>query len=763
MSVSSRAALLGASAAVCHFAVGLPASAQQTQNTGASTPSSLPAIVVETKPTTPKNKKPPASKTSQKPQTNTPKPSNVDPVLAAEPGSADADAERDGSYSGGAGGGGGSGRADLDPNSPTNPMRLSKSSTGHTETITRKHIERLRPRDVFDLVNNAASVIETQGSRKGFSGLRIRGDANFIWLVDGAYIQPTMAARIMRSIPVSIIEEVTVVRGAAALTLAPMVGSASPGGAPVDGFIVVRTRKPKGREAEVRTAVETNRGIQGSVWAGNRFRAGAVEGYVAGAAAHSSSQGPDELLDNDAPYNRFHRNFAGLAKAGFNTAGWDVNLTAYGDDGRFGIPNGNSHFTVGPQGSASWFMSPSRTTLAILSGSKSWSKELTTLFNVSYAESEQQLWTRSNPTLPYARVNNPNYLMHVNLRQNLDLETFRMSLGGDYRKWNAPNGQQYYEGIQREEDTFGGFVEAEKRFFDDRLTIDGAMRFDRVHVLHGLDYYTGGAQPPGGVNSPLRTTDVMLPWAKFYELGTSLRLTDDVKLTGRIGKSEQESSGLQPVPGVTLEADAHLKFEIGAEARISPWFNPAINFFQHAIENEKFVNGYTYRATNGSTQTCRTGPIPQGGPFSPATGVDLTPCYDQRNTTRQGIEFTADGRLWRGGSYKLNWTHFTNLENVEDVTPRNIAGIWLQQRIGDFRFTGTAKYVARYKGSNTDPEPYLGGYTRFDAGIGREFEFDGTSVSATLYGRNLTDRRYETTNGIQDVGRVIGFEVLARF
>lgn len=100
-------------------------------------------------------------------------------------------------------------RQDLAPSSAQNPFRITESSTSHTQTITREEIEDLRPRDVFELLNNATGVIATQGSRKGFSGLSIRGDSNFRWIVDGAYLQPNMAGRIMRGIPVTAIEEVT--------------------------------------------------------------------------------------------------------------------------------------------------------------------------------------------------------------------------------------------------------------------------------------------------------------------------------------------------------------------------------------------------------------------------------------------------------------------------------------------------------------------------------------------------------------------------
>ena len=650
-------------------------------------------------------------------------------------------------------------RADLDPESPTNPMRLTRSSTSHTETIGRKEIEDLRPRDVFDLVNKAGGVIATQSSRKGWSGLSIRGDSNFVWIVDGAYLQPTMAGRIMRNIPVNIIEEVTVVRGASALTLAPMVGSASPGGAPVDGFVVVRTRKPAGREAESRVAGEMNGGLQASQWAGNTFERDGGKGYVAGAASHSSTDGPAESLDNGAAYNAGSQMTAGLAKAGWAKDRWSIDLTAYHDIGRFEIPNANSHGT----GQGSWYMEPAQTFMVIANGTMKWNDTNTTLLNLSRVEARQTLWTANTAAGPYTSAFNPNYSTHVNLRHNIDIDTWRLSVGGDFRNWNAPNGQQYYEGIQREENTYGGFAQIEKRFFDDKLTIDAAVRLDQVDVLHGLDYYTGGAQPFGGVNSPLKTTNVTLPLAKFYELGASWRVTDDWKLTGRFGGSRQGTNGVAPRPGVTLADDSQLKIEVGIEGRINRWFNPAINFFHRAVENEKTLYGYTYLATNNTTQTCKTGTIPTAGALSPKSTSALTPCYDQANTTREGIELTATGELWNGGSYKANFTQFTMLQNTSAITPRNMGSLSLQQKWNDWLLTGSVKYVAGYKGSASDTTAYLGGYARFDAGIGREFKWADTSMRATLYGRNLTDRRYETSNGVQDVGRVVGLEVLAKF
>jgi hypothetical protein len=276
---------------------------------------------------------------------------------------------------------------DMAPGNARNAFRIPESSSSHSQTITREEIEQLRPTDVFELLNNATGVIATQGSRKGFSGLSIRGDSNFRWIVDGAYLQPNMAGRIMRNIPVMAIEEVTVVRGASALTMGPMTGSASPGGAPVDGFVIVRTRKPTRDGGQARLAVESFDTVQAGVWAGKMLGNQDAKGYVAGLVNYSDTNGPDELLDNGAGYNTWRTAEAGLFKAGLNTAGWLIDFMAYRDNGEFGIPNANNHFTSGTPPTfgtnGNWRIDPSQSNIYVVSGSKKWGESLTTLFNLS--------------------------------------------------------------------------------------------------------------------------------------------------------------------------------------------------------------------------------------------------------------------------------------------------------------------------------------------------------------------------------------------
>ncbi|MBK7655325.1 MAG: hypothetical protein IPJ18_09525 [Betaproteobacteria bacterium] len=271
----------------------------------------------------------------------------------------------------------------------------------------------------------------------------------------------------------------------------------------------------------------------------------------------------------------------------------------------------------------------SKTDIYALSGSRTWSDRQATLFSFSRSQSKQSFWTANTAAGPYSAVQNDNYVTHLNVRHNIDVDKTRFVLGGDYMYWNAPNGQQYYEGIQREEKTKSIFAQVEQRLLGDRLTLDGGIRRDQVDVLHGLDYYTGGAQPFGGVNSPLKTVGKTQPPAIFTSFGASWKLSPEWKLAGRYSHGKQAADSLNPAPGVLLADDQQRRWELGVDGRVASWFNPSVNLFHREVKNEKALSGYTYVANNNSSQVCRAGVIPTTGTTAPKTSSSLTPCYTQ--------------------------------------------------------------------------------------------------------------------------------------
>lgn len=642
-------------------------------------------------------------------------------------------------------------RSDLVQNSPKNFARTTQSSNNHIQVITSEEIADLRPRDVFKLLNSATGIIATQSSKKGFTSLSVRGDTNFRWIIDGAIIQPNMASRMLKSLPVMAIEQVKIVRGGSALTLGPLVGSASPGGAPVDGFIVINTKKPSKDEGQLRLAAESFDTNQASIWLGKQLNPENGKAYIAGILSSSDTNGSNDTLDNGMSYNTFKESKSGIAKTGFEKAGWIVDLLAYNEDGEFGIPNTNSHGS----GSNNWYMDPAKSYLYSATGSKEWNDMNTTLFGLSRAKSEQSFYTT-----PTTFNQNDNIQNHVYLRHIIDFNSStKLTIGADYLHWDAPNGQQYYEGIHREEKTKGLFSQVEHKLTD-KMTVDISYRRDRVHVEHGLDYYTGGAQPAGGVNSPLIYEDRTLAPAKFVSIGSSYKLLDNLDLTARYSQGKQDAqSGMTAAPGVVFEDDEQKKYEIGLDAKWHELFNPSINLFQRDVINEKDVVAYTYTTVSGATKTTTTTKVPTTGANNVKwnSNTTPTPLYGQSDTKRSGVEVVSTGYFTEKSSYRTSLTHFYNMsESAEDTTPTNIADFSVSHGIDKFTITSAIKHVSTY---NT----YSGGYTSLNAGVGYDFKLAKNDTRITTYGRNLTDKHYETSAGVQDQGRVLGIELTYAF
>jgi outer membrane receptor protein involved in Fe transport len=222
-------------------------------------------------------------------------------------------------------------------------------------------------------------------------------------------------------------------------------------------------------------------------------------------------------------------------------------------------------------------------------------------------------------------------------------------------------------------------------------------------------------------------------------------------LSGRYSQAKQVADSLNPVPGVVLADDEQKKWELGVDGFWSTLLSPSLNFFHREVKNEKSVSGFSWTGN-----VCKTTGV--------STTAVLTPCYTQSDTTREGVELAVNGAFMERSSYRASVTHFTSLStNVEKTTPVDIVDVSVSHGMGRYTLTGAVKQVSAYRGSATDVNAYLGGYTRVDLGLGYDFRVSGTPVKATLYGRNLTDQHYETNNGVQDVGRVLGLELMASF
>jgi outer membrane receptor protein involved in Fe transport len=135
----------------------------------------------------------------------------------------------------------------------------------------------------------------------------------------------------------------------------------------------------------------------------------------------------------------------------------------------------------------------------------------------------------------------------------MDIDKTRIMLGGDFMNWRAPNGQNYYEGVPRDEDTLGWFAQIEQKLFDDKLTLDGSYRGDRVDVIQGINYFPSSVrQIAGNGISQLKIANQTLPVATMFSLGSGYEFIKGWKLIGRYGETTVASSGMNVTPGTVL-------------------------------------------------------------------------------------------------------------------------------------------------------------------------------------------------------------------
>jgi hypothetical protein len=254
-------------------------------------------------------------------------------------------------------------------------------------------------------------------------------------------------------------------------------------------------------------------------------------------------------------------------------------------------------------------------------------------------------------------------------------------------------------------------------------------------------------------------------------VGAAYKLSGLTTATVRYGESNQSAQNVQAMPNVNLADDKQKKFELGVNQKVAKEFNAAINYFSRKVVNEKSVGGYNggpYKVQANSSQSstatnCNASEVLINQQWNTNNG-SFIPCYNQTNSNRSGFELTAYGSFLERSTYRTSWTRFTTLDgtNIALTTPKDIWDLSLSHGFGKYTAFTNMKYVDKYfSASNTAHA--LGDYTRYDAGISHETKYDGVKYKTTIYGRNLTNKKYETTLGIQDWGRILGIELIASF
>lgn len=644
-------------------------------------------------------------------------------------------------------------RQDLKPDSTTNLYRVEASNRFGTEVFTEKDIKALHPNNVFDLLDKAAGInLNYQGRRSPYI-VEERGGGTFTYIIDGAVL-PSSSNRILYKFPVAAIEEVQIVRGSTSLTLGPSIpiGASNSGSGLNTGFVIIRTKQPKKTEGTLTASAEKAIGghpveTSESVYAGTRFGEGEgkgeagepawIKGYLAGLVAKMDRPSQDTWFDGRS-------NEGGMGSAGFTLGKCNINMMVYKDSGELEMQRGL--LTTGALQNDKWWYDPLESTLYSTDMAMQWTPNQTTLINAfktifDQKEHNASFANTTSSIREYDEDSSGFGLRHNARFGNTLLQAgYQLSNSSGYGGNLSTNYNRYDISIS------GWSTSVEQRLFNEKLILDAGYRQDTKHI----DNSSTSAAKDSANN------DVDMDPAKTYALGSRLQLTDMVALSGRYYHGDQGTAGdfeMRAQSGV-LRPERQERVEVGVEAEITPWFEPALTWFDIDAENVKTASSTTY-VVNGDTYYY----------------------YNESDELRRGIELMIKGTIAKNTTYKLSWTHMLDGETTSNgvtsnalgvLTPEDMLGLTVSHAWNAYRFNLSVKQVDQWT-STSSPMGLttvdgIGDYTRVDANIQRDFQLGDTLLTATLFGRNLGDDNYSTryvqnTGYFQDRGRTIGLEL----
>lgn len=642
-------------------------------------------------------------------------------------------------------------RPDLDPDSITNMYRVEKSARFGTELFTQEDIEDLKPSDVYDLLDKAIGINLSYQGRKHPFFIDQRGGGSFTYIIDGAVLPPSVD-RILYKFPLSAIEQLQIVRGSTALTLGPSIpiGASSSGSGLNTGYIIIRTKQPKKTEAILSGAVEYSEGghplaTKESLFLGTRFQATPlVDGYVGGMAAKSDRPSKDSWFDGRSGEG-------GMVNGGLGLGRFTINLLGYYDEGRFEMQRGIKE--DGSLDSAKWYYDPLRTTILSTDMAMQWTPNQVSLLNLFKTRYDQNEHNDSFASTTTSQRDYEEETWGGGFRHNARFGNTLIQLGGQYSNSNGYGGN-LSKGYNKYDTTVWGWsASLEQRFFAGRLVFDGGYREDTKHI----DNSSSGRNESQANDDA--NNDVDMAPSRVFALGAHWQMTRMFALDGRYYYGDQGTSGdfdMRLVDDADPHAEKQERIEVALSAEITPWLRPTLTWFNVEAENAKSASSSTYELDGGTYYY-----------------------YTEGDELRRGLELLVKGDLGQGTAYQLSWTHMldnetradgetTNLSGVKK--PRNLYTARLSHAWRAYRANLSVKRVDEWSDSSspmgTAQTEGLGGYTRVDANIKRDFKWRDMLLTLSLYGRNLGDKHYASryvTGYYYDRGRTIGTELTVRY
>jgi len=616
---------------------------------------------------------------------------------------------------------------------------LLKSSTA-VEVFTKKDIEAMRPRDVYDVIESAMGMVVSRQGARVHNFIYGRGGDSVGVIVDGVYMSATEAQRVLGDLPVEMIDSVTIVRDSTAMSMGPIL---TPGAntAPNQGFILITTRKAKSGESEIKVGYSTFNTQKYVLFTGDKI---GDKGYFSFGYSGAKSDGKDG-------WNNGYENNTFLLNGGYEDKGFTSNMSFYINKGSREIQRHFDKRGTPLTSIAMWKYNPMDTRLFAFNMAKKWSEKNTTSLTYGYTDSvgDAYYYTANAAGV----ITNPNVASQhavdrtseINLVHVLTTGKNTLKFGTQIIDWYqlgevastaTPNPKQ--------EKLYGYYIFDENRV-NDKLTLDGGMRLDKRYIVKGGNKYSADGNITQLDNNKWAND------AKSYSVGAAYQLDPVYKLSTRISYTDLPTAEtLTTVNNAELPSEKRLKYEIGINGNYSEKFNVSVTPFYYDIKDAKVVAG-TQTTTDGNTVNTYT---------------------SANHLIRKGVEVAFKGKLSDYFTYNAGYTWYTSsnaderAKNPKKYTMRlgykkdSVEGNITLLRVDSYESISTSNGVTyRYP---------VGNFTIINASISKLLD---KNTKVTLYGQNLTDKKYSLNykgypqewGYFYDVGRTVGIEVSRKF
>lgn len=605
--------------------------------------------------------------------------------------------------------------------------------------FTAKDIEAMHPNTVFDVLQTVPGMEVDYQGRQYPNSLTLRGGAVLV-VVDGVYL--AQVARQLALFPVQLIESITVVRNATALSIGPLIsfesnisstGSSNVG---IQGFVIIKTKRSSSPEAGFVSYGGNWQTALGHVYMGSK--SGNWD-YRAAYTYYTTQGAPNKSWTLDA------RNATMTFHGGYSSDKLKAEFLYLGSRG---YRNNETPIYVAPHWTGTAYDWSVVNTPAPSSGD--FNPDDMDLYNLNVS----RLWSANNRTvLQYgfynSHIQSPglSYGLQDNTEANLDLQhtyCFKghcITGGGQAIKFIAPNGiapranAKSKTGIaeDRVDDAlYSWYVQDEFKVPSQQLVFDAGIRGDKLH--HGW--------PLGGTSK----IDVWVPTFYTFVAGATYQATEKLSLGTRYGfVQSQPPSAYVSVSGAPLGTQSQQRAEVSADYKINP----------HLEVN---LAPYGYNTANSFTQaTGCAGFLPGTYVLTNAAGNPIAYCVSPAgNIWTFGIDSNLSGIVFGPLKYNAGYGYVGENNRINNIgmTHHFVHGqLDFRKKIyfADFNmiYVGPRWYTTPLTGNMPVLPGYFpyypfSNYTNLNANAGFNFKLFGRAMTFTAAAYNLGDAHYMT-------------------